>query len=128
MFNFTPILTLAQSHEGALLDVTSRLRSDRLKVVRSFDLQSACATSPGQLCPHHREEACDCQLVVLLVYADDGAPVSLIAHSNDGLTQFGLGIFPDEKPNPALESRITNALIGYPKPYTIVRNVDATKK
>ncbi len=110
MFNFSPLLTLAQSHEGALTDVTSRLQSNGLKVVRSFDLQSACAAYPGALCPHHGEEVCDCQLVVLLIYGDAAHPVSLIAHSNDGLTQFGLGQFPDEDPNAHLESRICDAL------------------
>jgi len=110
MLNFTPLLTLAQSHEEALSDVTLGLQSNGLQVVRSFDLQSACASYPGQLCPHHHEDVCDCQLVILLIYGGVSQPVSLIAHSNDGVTQIGLGQFPNEKPNPILESRITAVL------------------
>jgi hypothetical protein len=110
MLNFTPLLTLAQSHEDAISDVTLSLRSNGLQVVRSFDLQSACASYPGQLCPHHHEDVCDCQLVVLLIYGEVSQPVSLIAHSNDGVTQIGLEHFPDERPNPFLESRITAVL------------------
>jgi len=110
MLNFTPLLTLAQNHEEALSDVTLSLQSNGLQVVRSFDLQSACASYPGQLCPHHLEDVCDCQLVVLLIYGGVSQPISLIAHSNDGVTQIGLGQFPNEKPNPLLESRITAVL------------------
>ena len=110
MLNFSPLLTLAQNHEDALTGVTLSLQSNGLQVVRSFDLQSACATSPGELCPHHHEDVCDCQLVVLLIYGGVSQPVSLIAHSNDGVTQIGLGQFPNEKPNPLLESRITAVL------------------
>ena len=110
MLNFTSLLTLAQSHEDALSDVTLSLRSNGLQVVRSFDLQSACASSPGQFCPHHPGKVCDCQLVVLLIYGGVSRPVSLIAHSNDGVTQIGWGQFPNEKPDPILESRITEVL------------------
>ncbi len=110
MLNFTPLLTLAQSHEDALSDVTLSLQSNGLQVVRSFDLQSACASYPGQLCPHHHEDVCDCQLVVLLIYGGVSQPISLIAHSNDGITQIGLGQFPNERPNPILESRVTAVL------------------
>lgn len=113
MLNFTPILTLARSHEDAISDVTLGLQSGDLQVVRSFDLRSACA-SPGQLCPHHHEEVCDCQLVVLLVYGGVSQPVSLIAHSNDGITQIGLGRFPSEKSNPILELRIIDVLNNIP--------------
>ena len=127
MLNFTPLLTLAQSHEEAISDVTLNLRSNGLQVVRSFDLQSACASYPGQLCPHHQEEVCDCQLVVLLIYGGVSQPVSLIAHSNDGITQIGLGQFPDGRPNPLLESRVTEVLNAARTVVPMRRTVHAAK-
>lgn len=131
MFNFTPLVTLAQSHEDAISAVTSRLETNGLKVVRSFDLQSACAfsgDSANQFCPHHPQEVCDCQLVILLVYAGGGQPLTLIAHSNDGLTQMGLGSFPNGQPNPALETRIIDLLAGVRKQKATIRSLDAAKQ
>ena len=113
MFNFTPLITIQQSHEGAVSEVTTRFQSKGFRVIRSFDLQSACAysaDSANKICPHHHEDICDCQLVVLLVYSDGEKPVTLIAHSNDGLTQMGLGLFPDEELDPTLEARVIAVL------------------
>jgi hypothetical protein len=35
-------------------------------------------------------EACDCQMVVLLVYGKENLPVSLVAHGHNGQTWFSL--------------------------------------
>ncbi len=53
------------------------------RVVRSFDLRSALSTHTDCDCPHHGTDQCTCQFVVLLVYAQAGAPVVVTAHSRD---------------------------------------------
>lgn len=65
--------------------LTGRLTCARLSVLRSFDLASArTAAAVGCPCPHHGTSACDCELTVLLVYADgDAGPLTLIIHGYD---------------------------------------------
>lgn len=53
------------------------------RAVRSFDLRSALSTHTDCDCPHHGTDQCTCQFVVLLVYAQAGAPVVVTTHSFD---------------------------------------------
>ena len=53
---------------------------------------------------------CDCQMVVLLVYAPVGAPVSLVIHGNDGQSWLSLVDRPDQRADPATMLAIQMAL------------------
>ena len=37
-------------------------------------------------CPNHGTDACDCQMIVLLVYGEVAEPATLILHGNNGQT------------------------------------------
>ena len=107
-----PLLDLNEDCETAVANVTARLIGSGLRVVRSFDLQSACASSPSQACPHHGQGPCDCQLVILMVYDTGGQPDSLVLHTCDGQTQVGLAAIPGRINIAGLEKRIRAALCG----------------
>ena len=69
--------------------LSRELRELGLDVVRSFDLQSArraLRDPEGCPCPSHGTVDCPCQYVVLLVHANDEAPMSLVLHGHGGET------------------------------------------
>lgn len=104
------LLTLCLDCETAIAAVTSCLNVCGMKVMRTFDLRSACASLTDNTCPHHGTSPCDCQLVVLLVYGQEPVPASLVVHGHFAQTEFRLVGFPEMRPAPELEACITNAL------------------
>ena len=102
----TYLLTLNLDSKKAVKRMMDRLASDGMKVIRSFDLQTARAAHVDCTCPHHGKDECDCQLVVLLVYDDQGTPITLVAHGKDNKTHFAL-VDPPERP----EERLLNTKI-----------------
>ncbi|MFH1906685.1 MAG: hypothetical protein ABIL11_04750 [Chloroflexota bacterium] len=54
--------------------------------------------------------ACDCQMVVLLVYGSAPEPATLILHGNDGQTWLSLVNTPAQHADPSLQSSIEQAL------------------
>lgn len=61
-------------------------------------------------CPYHGTRDCDCQVVVLLVYGDNGTPATLLIHGRDQKTNFSLVNTPQNPVEPGLEARITSIL------------------
>ena len=85
-----PLLVLHCSCADSLIWLEKRLSGLGLRAVRTFDLREARAVATDCPCPHHGTTACDCQMVVLLVYGQSDRPASLILHSNDGQTWVSL--------------------------------------
>ncbi len=83
-----------------------------LKVVRSFDFHASRSAMDnfGCDCPYHGTRDCDCQVVVLLVYGDNGTPATLLIHGRDQKTNFSLVNTPQNPVEPGLEARITSIL------------------
>lgn len=102
MKNEDYLSTLNLDSETVITQLDEQLSSRGVRVVRSFDLQSACASFPDQTCPHHRDTPCDCQLVVLLVYGAEGTPASLVLHSHRGVTDIDLVDSPGHRPDKEL--------------------------
>ena len=84
--NTSPFLSVNRSCDKTLQLTTQRLQQAGLRSVQTFDLHTARIGSHVCQCPNHGTEACDCQMVVLLVYGDTVEPVTLILHGNDGQT------------------------------------------
>ncbi len=105
------MFVLSQTYEAAITQLTQRLGEAGLRVLRTFDLQSACADQPGGICPHHGTAPCNCQMTVLLVYARDGLPVSLVVHGCDGQTWLSVEDVPQQITDPSLEATIMQALV-----------------
>ena len=105
------ILILEQQCDEAITWVTRQVSSIGLQVHRTFDLQVARQAHTECPCPHHGTDQCDCQMVILLVYAEDFQPISLVVHSHDGRTWFSLVDTPQQRADPHLEASIQRALI-----------------
>jgi hypothetical protein len=84
--NTSPFLSVHDSCEKTLQLTTQRLHQAGFRSVQTFDLHTARLGSHVCQCPHHGTQACDCQMVVLLVYGAIAEPVTLILHGNDGQT------------------------------------------
>lgn len=110
MTQATRLMTLEMGSEAAIRQMRNGLMTQGMRVVRSFDLQSACASYPDLTCPHHDDGPCDCQLVVLLVYGQTSVPASLVVHSHRGQTEIDLVDSPDYRPDPAVVECIRLAL------------------
>lgn len=98
---------VACTGEDATQWVSARLQRAGLRPYRTFDLRTARAAGSDCTCPNHGTAACDCQLVVLLVYSEQQrAPATVVLHGYQGRTWFML----PEAPDAALEERILGAL------------------
>lgn len=85
--------------------VMDLLEEDGLRAICSFDLQTACSSFEANICPDHGEAPCDCQMIVLLVYAAEGSPLSLVMHGHNGRVQVGVREETLDT-NPDLENRV----------------------
>lgn len=103
----TLLLSFEQDCEQFAREVAEQLSGAGLQVIRSFDLQVARAAHPGYACPHHGTGACTCQLIVLLVYGQDGLPTTLVLHGHDGRTQ----IFVVDRPEQRVDARQANSFL-----------------
>ncbi|MDT8304542.1 MAG: hypothetical protein RRC07_01290 [Anaerolineae bacterium] len=104
----TELGTLPFSSNEAKEWVTARLEKAGMRVSPSFDLRSARAVSSSCTCPYHGSDACDCQLVVLLVYQPQPrTPATVVLHSHQGLTWITL----PETPNTPLAEMMVRELL-----------------
>lgn len=106
----SPLLVLDQACDEAVDWVVVKISQAGLRVVRTFDLQMAMHTRVACPCPYHGTQACDCQMVVMLVYATPGDPVTLIAHGHNHHTWFSLVDTPQQRASPRLEAAIRHAI------------------
>lgn len=106
----SPILTLNRPCDEALNWSSRNLRQNGLRVIQTFDLHTARHATEDALCPHHRKRPCDCQMIVLLVYGNEGEPVTLVLHGNDGQTWVSMVNNPRQAADPRTRSSIIQAL------------------
>jgi hypothetical protein len=104
------LLTLNLDSDRAIEQVSRRLTDDGFQIVRSFDLQNARSAHTNCACPNHGTKKCDCQMIVLLVYKQQGQMLSLVAHSQDGKTHFELVDSPQHRPQRQIKAAILQAL------------------
>ena len=110
MAPLSPFLTLDCPSDKSLVWLKERLAMANLRVVQTFDLKTARHALEDCPCPHHGTEQCDCQMVVLLVYANAAEPATLILHGNDGRTWLSLVERPGQQPSQAAVRAIRKAL------------------
>jgi len=104
------LVTIQANCEEATTQAAQLLSSAGLQVVRSFDLRSARMTHAECTCPHHGTAECTCQFVVLLVYGQGSAPMSLVVHGHDGQTWLSLVDTPQQPADMKLAAKIAQAL------------------
>ncbi|MDW7754537.1 MAG: hypothetical protein SCH68_05155 [Brevefilum sp.] len=84
-------MTIMNADWDEVLGVIVRhLESHSLRVVCSFNLQMDIPTDFNCPCTHHGSEVCNCSMAVLLVYAPQKPPVSLLVHGHEGRIGFTL--------------------------------------
>ena len=111
MSDNSPLLTLPQPCDEAVDWVVDRINQMGLSVIRTFDLQVARNANMACPCPHHGSGQCDCQMVVLLVYAGHREPVSLIAHGYNQQTWFSVVDTPQQRADPRVEATIRKVVL-----------------
>lgn len=74
-----PLTIMRMDCNSAVLQATTTLKSAGYLVQKSFDLHSAI---PAQSSCNCKPDSCACQMVILLVYAQEGPPVTLIFDSD----------------------------------------------
>jgi hypothetical protein len=102
----SPILKVDKPCDQAVDLVVDRFNQVGLLVIRTFDLQVAREAQFTCPCPHHGTNLCDCQMVVLLVYAGNREPVTLIAHGYNNQTWFSVVDTPQQRADPRVTMRI----------------------
>ena len=104
------LMTIQANCDEATALVAQLLSGAGLQVVRSFDLRSARMAHAECTCPHHGTAQCTCQFVVLLVYGQSGAPVTLVVHGHDRQTWLSLVDTPQQPADMRLAAEIAQAL------------------
>jgi len=110
MSQLTNLNIFATGHEAVIDWISQQLSKLDLVVKPSFDLQTAKSAHTDCTCPHHGISQCDCQIVVLLVYYQDQAPISLVVHSQDGYSYLSMAAMPDESGDKSLAGKIYDTL------------------
>jgi hypothetical protein len=88
--NTSLFLSVNQPCDETLQWTKEQLSQSNLRVVQTFDLQSARTGLQDCSCPNHGTDQCNCQMVVLLVYGNAVEPVTLILHGSNGQTWISL--------------------------------------
>lgn len=86
MSMLSPFLSINSFCDQALRLTRAKLAQKGFSTVQTFDLNTARLGLHDCGCPNHGTGACDCQMVVLLVYGEAPEPATLILHGNDGKT------------------------------------------
>jgi hypothetical protein len=110
MNGLSSFLSINCSCDEALYRLTDALARAGLRVLRTFDLHDARAAIGDCPCPHHGLEACDCQMLVLLVYGQASLPATLVLHGSDEQTWISLVNNPVQPVDPATGRAIERAL------------------
>ncbi len=110
MSSASPFVVIEKPGEEAIRWAVQLLEKADLRVVRTFDLQEARLSHSDCPCPHHGTEACDCQMIVLLIYNGEHTPVSILVHSFQATTWFYLVDTPEQPVDRNLEILVRETL------------------
>ncbi len=102
-----PFICVQQDCDSVVAQVTTALESAGYFVMQSFDLHTAMQPLSGCACA---QDACSCQMVVLLVYAQDGPPATLIFDSDETRTSVYLVDSPTHTAQPVWTGRLPQLL------------------
>ncbi len=103
-----PLIVLDTDCHSAVLTLSTGLLAAGYQVIQSFDLHSAMTSVNGHQCG---PDSCQCQMVVLLVYAQDDAPVILICNGENTQTMVHLVNSPNQPVSPARIEKLTQLFL-----------------
>ena len=110
MTTLSPFLSINSSCDQVLQMTKTLLSQAGLSAVQTFNLNTARLGVHHCSCPNHGTEACDCQMIVLLVYGEAAEPATLILHGNDGQTWVSVTDDPAQRTDKKLITSIRHAL------------------
>lgn len=110
MTTLSHFFSLDSSCDQALQMTKTQLSEAGLSVVQTFNLNTARLGLHNCYCPNHGTEACDCQMIVLLVYGEAPEPATLILHGNNGQTWITIADSGVQRGEPKLVTRIQRVL------------------
>ena len=110
MTTLFPFLSVDLSCDQALQITKTQLSEAGLSAVQTFNLNTARLGLHNCCCPNHGTEACDCQMIVLLVYGEAPEPATLILHGNNGQTWISIADSAVQRGEPKLVTRIQRVL------------------
>ena len=102
-----PLTIMYMDCDSAVRQATTTMRTAGYLVVKSFDLHSAVPTQCGCNC---NPCSCSCQMVVLMIYAQEGPPVTLIFDSDGSQTNVNLVNNPQQSAHPGWFASLTQLL------------------
>ncbi|HET9913432.1 MAG TPA: hypothetical protein VFQ13_16170 [Anaerolineales bacterium] len=111
MITLLPFLTLNETSEKVQAWVSEELTSAGFRVVPTFNLKIARLAHPDCSCPYHGTDDCNCQMVVLLVYDEQGDPVTLVIHGQKDQAWLSLATPMETGSWHSLESSVRNVLV-----------------
>ena len=97
-----PFITLHQDPQTVLEWVRKQIWAAGLEVICTFDLQLARKNQQSNTCPQHGSMACNCQLMILMVYKSPNAPISLIGYGDSSCTSLSVINTPEQQADPLL--------------------------
>jgi len=103
--------SIAKPCDEAVRWLQARLLQMGLRALRTFDLHDARLGAADCPCPHHGTDNCDCQMVVLLVYEAEVAPVTLVLHGNAHDSWISVIDRPEQRAAPATVAAVQRALV-----------------
>ena len=106
-----PLLVLDQTCEQVLAWINGKLTDAGFRLVKTFDLHVARYAHLGCPCPQHGTDDCNCQMIVVLVYGNQGDPATLIIHGQEGRAWLSLAIPVDGHSNQHLEVAVRRILM-----------------
>jgi hypothetical protein len=110
MTTLSPFLSIDSSCNQALQMTKTQLSEAGLSAVQTFNLNTARLGLHNCCCPNHGTDACDCQMIVLLVYGEAPEPATLILHGNDGQTWISIADSASQRVDPELVTHIRRVL------------------
>ena len=110
MTTLSPFLSVDLSCDQALQITKTQLSEAGLSAVQTFSLNTARLGLHNCCCPNHGTEACDCQMIVLLVYGEAPEPATLILHGNNGQTWISIADSASQRGDAKLIAQIRGVL------------------
>lgn len=103
-------LTYDTHGQDLVLEMSATLAQRGLSVVRSFDLRAAQVGQAACVCQDRSISTCECQLVVLLVYGQAPAPLTLVISGCGGQTDIRIAHDATTCPDPHLATEVLDIL------------------
>ena len=102
-----PFINVKQDCDYVVAQVTAALKSAGYFVMQSFDLRTVMQHDSGCVCA---QSSCSCQMIVLLVYAQDCSPATLLFASQANVTSVYIVDGPTNTAQPVWTGRLTQLL------------------